>query len=300
LHLYSTNRGSMYGLPPPEIIEAEPVDAGADKAANPTKKKRKRSRGSSSSNNKALKKKAAASAALAAQAEEQAKAAEAERATAAAAAQQAHSYTYLIVTKENIQTDPTLVSEEYLAHPVVCGKNAPAINAEDLTLIDGAVLLVAFVSPPGSAEKQMIGCRQVAYFEPLKMVVLNTTVIFKQQRGQKNLDPLQKCTSEYIAKAYPDATRLAVVTSPELSVANWNNYTKNGFPWNNGDGTYRYLKMINIDAKSYKNGEHNAGPDDVWDIWADGKFRNVKGWNTLVSGGYGQHGLTLVAMLPRK
>ena len=26
---------------------------------------------------------------------------------------------------------------------------------------------------------------------------------------------------------------------------------------------------------------------------------NIKGWNTLVSGGYGQHGFTLVAMLPR-
>ena len=34
-------------------------------------------------------------------------------------------------------------------------------------------------------------------------------------------------------------------------------------------------------------------------LWAEGKFRNVKGWKTLVSGGYGQHGFTLVAMLPR-
>ncbi len=90
-----------------------------------------------------------------------------------------------------------------------------------------------------------------------------------------------------------------MVTSPELSVANWNNYTKNGFPWNKGDGTYDYLDMVNIDDESYGGGEHDVGPDDAWDIWADGKFRNVKGWDTLVSGGYGQHGFTLVAMLPR-
>eukprot|EP01046_Picozoa_sp_COSAG06_P014986 COSAG06_NODE_947_length_11359_cov_13.054707_1_plen_174_part_00 len=100
------------------------------------------------------------------------------------------------------------------------------------------------MSPLGSVDKQLIGCRQVAYFEPLNMIVLNTTVIFDAHQKQKNLDPLQKCTSDYIHEKYPDATRLAVVTSPELSVANWNNYTKNGFPWNNGDGTYRYLKMI--------------------------------------------------------
>ena len=108
--------------------------------------------------------------------------------------------------------------------------------------------LESSVSPLGSADKQLIGCRQVAYFEPLNMIVLNTTVIFDAHQKQKNLDPLQKCTSDYIHEKYPKATRLAVVTSPELRVANWNNYTTNGFPWNKGDGTYEYLEMVNIDA----------------------------------------------------
>ena len=264
------------------------------------KPKKKRSRGSSSTSSKALKKKAASAAESAAQAEERAKVAEDEQATAAAAAQQAHSYSFEVFTSKDIKKNPTLVPKEYLAHQIVRGKDQPPINADDLQLIDNAVFLKVYMSPLGSVDKQLIGCRQVAYFEPLNMIVLNTTVIFDAHQKQKNLDPLQKCTSDYIHEKYPDATRLAVVTSPELSVANWNNYTTNGFPWNKGDGTYDYLDMVNIDDESYKSDEHDAGPKDAWDIWANGKICDVEGWDTVVSGGYGQYGFTLVATLPRK
>jgi hypothetical protein len=58
---------------------------------------------------------------------------------------------------------------------------------------------------------------------------------------------------------------MLVVTSPDpATAANWKNYTTNGFPWNNGDGTYKYLKMVNIDDESYEGGVHDAGPKDAW------------------------------------
>ena len=92
-----------------------------------------------------------------------------------------------------------------------------------------------------------------------------------------------------------------MVTSPDSATAvNWNNYTTNGFPWNKGDGTYDYRDMVNMDDESYGGGEHDAGPKDAWDIWANGKICDVEGWDTVVSGGYGQYGFTLVATLPRK
>ena len=261
--------------------------------------KKKRARGTSSTSNAARRQKKAKAvveeAAIAAAQQAKAHAEE----VAAAAAVQTHSYSFEVFTAKDIKKDPSLVPVEYLAHPVVCGKGKPAIKADDLQLIDGAVFLKAYMSPLGSADKTLIGCRQVAYFKPLNMIVLNTTVIFDAHQKQKNLDPLQKCTSDYMHKKYPDATRIGVVTSPDLSPENWQNYTTNGFPWNNGDGTYRYLKMINIDDESYEGGEHDSGPDDAWDTWTEGRFRNVKGYDTLVSGGYGQHGFTLVAMLPR-
>jgi hypothetical protein len=283
-------------------------------------KKKARKRGISSTNGSGRKTKAAKAAAAAgaevaavkvkADAEvaaakvkadaEVAAAKEAAKVKADAEAQTTHSYSYTVYDKRYIAKHPDVVPVQYLGHEVVCGTN-PAISAKDLTFIDGAVLLVAFVSPIGETEPTQIGCRMVSYFEPLKMAVLNTTVIFDAHKGQKNLDPLQKITSQYIRKTYPDATRIAVVTNPGLNEANWNNYTKNGFPWSNDEGTYDYLKMINIDDASYEQGgEHDAGSDDAWEMWTDGKTRNIKGWNTLVSGGYGKHGQTLVAMLPRE
>jgi hypothetical protein len=57
--------------------------------------------------------------------------------------------------------------------------------------------------------------------------------------------------------------------------------------------------MINIDNPEFAGGEHDAGPDEAWDIWAKGKMRNRKGYANCVSGGYGQYGYTLVAMIPR-
>jgi hypothetical protein len=65
-------------------------------------------------------------------------------------------------------------------------------------LIDGAVLLLAYMSSAGSTEQTLIGCRQVSYFTPLEIAVLNTTVIFEDYEHQKNLDPLQKLTGDYI------------------------------------------------------------------------------------------------------
>ena len=105
-------------------------------------------------------------------------------------------------------------------------------------------------------------------------------------------------TSDYIRRTYPSATRVAVVTSEELSPANWKNYTTNGFPWASA-GAYNYLPMVNIDNPEYAGGEHDAGPDEAWNIWAKGKMRNRKGYANCVSGGYGQYGYTLVAMIPR-
>ena len=54
------------------------------------------------------------------------------------------------------------------------------------------------LSSAGSTEQTLIGCRQVSYFKPLRIAVLNTTVIFEDYEHQKNLDPLQKLTGDYI------------------------------------------------------------------------------------------------------
>ena len=210
-----------------------------------------------------------------------------------------HSYSFKIYDKRAIQKNPSVVPEEYLSAPIVCGEGQVAISARDMRFIDNAVLLVAYVSPSGSSEATLIGCRQVAYFAPLDMIVLNTTVIFGDGLGQKNLDPIQKMTSDYIRQVYPSATRAAVVTSEELSPANWMNYTTNGFPWRRGGGSYDYLPMVNIDDLAYASGEHDAGQDEAWKIWDKGKMHNYKGYLNCVSGGYGQHGCTLVAMIPR-
>ena len=65
------------------------------------------------------------------------------------------------------------------------------------------------MSSAGSTEQKLIGCRQVSYFKPLAIAVLNTTVIFEDYEHQKNLDPLQKLTGDYIKRQLPDATRVA-------------------------------------------------------------------------------------------
>ena len=41
--------------------------------------------------------------------------------------------------------------------------------------------------------------RMVAYFAPLQTAVLNLTVIMEDHRGQKNLDPINKVTADFIA-----------------------------------------------------------------------------------------------------
>ena len=176
---------------------------------------------------------------------------------------------------------------------------------EDLILIDDAVLLLLYVSPAGSNDKLLIGCRQVSHFEPLNIVVLNTTVIFQCYRGQKNLDPVQQLTARYIAKEYPRATRVGVVIDPELKPVNWHNYTTNGFPWPTGPATFRKLDMVNIDAPSYSSGVHDAGAKADWDVWQDGHTKWVyvnrkkkQGYYKPLRGGYGQHGFTLIAMIP--
>ena len=83
------------------------------------------------------------------------------------------------------------------------GNPNPPLAASDLVLIDDAVLLLAYMSSAGSTDQTLIGCRQVSYFKPLEIAVLNTTVIFEDYEHQKNLDPLQKLTGDYIKKELP-------------------------------------------------------------------------------------------------
>ena len=168
--------------------------------------KKRRSRGSSSTSSAARKKQASAAKTAAntvtkaaeeqvSAAEANAKAAEQQVAVLQAANRAAHSYHHKVLIAHDIQRDPGLVPEGYLSHPVVCGMDDdgnpnPPLAASDLVLIDQAVLLLAYMSSAGSTDQTLIGCRQVSYFKPLKIAVLNTTVIFEDYEHQKNLDPL--------------------------------------------------------------------------------------------------------------
>ena len=79
----------------------------------------------------------------------------------------------------------------FLASAAVSGEKKD-VTLMDIILIDSGVVLLCWQSPVGSEEKYLMGMRTVAYFKPLKAAVLNLTVIFEDQRGQKNLDPLNK------------------------------------------------------------------------------------------------------------
>ena len=73
--------------------------------------------------------------------------------------------------------------------------------------------------------------RVVAYFESLQTAVLNLTVIFEDHRKQKNLDPINKVTMEYIRSELPQAKYIMLATTTDISMANYTNYTTTGFPW---------------------------------------------------------------------
>ncbi len=211
--------------------------------------------------------------------------------------------------KEDVPADKLA---EFLINDAVSGGDEN-FALEDLTLIDDGRILCCWQSPPGTEAKYLTGMRVVAYFEPLRTAVLNLTVIFEDHRGQKNLDPINKVTVEYIRSELPEAKYIMLATTTEISEANYTNYTATGFPWlrSGGEG-YDYLKMTDIDHDDFVDDGFTAeiGSDESWDLWTEGKTkwqgkrqRNGKrsrthGWNVPVTGGYGKDKHTLVAKLP--
>ena len=96
-------------------------------------------------------------------------------------------------TAKDIKKDPSLVPAEYLAHPVVCGKGKPPIKADDLQLIDGAVFLKAYMSPLGSADTTLIGCRQHG-FTLVAMLPRDEELTFEGSDGQDSVDDTASVT----------------------------------------------------------------------------------------------------------
>ena len=89
---------------------------------------------------------------------------------------------------------PSDLLREFLDSTAVSGSNKN-FKLKNLVMIDGSVLFLCWLSKCGKQEKELIGMRTVGYFEPFKAAVLNLTVIFKNHRGQKNLDSFNKVTS---------------------------------------------------------------------------------------------------------
>ena len=106
-------------------------------------------------------------------------------------------------------------------------------------------ILVCSMSPAGMTDSIIIGARSVSYYEPFKAVVLNLTVINEDNRGAKNLDPLNKTTTDKLIKLFPDMQRVMLATSAEFSPANFKNYTTTGFPFKQPeDKEYTFVKMV--------------------------------------------------------
>eukprot|EP00588_Corethron_pennatum_P030363 CAMPEP_0194340680 /NCGR_PEP_ID=MMETSP0171-20130528/87246_1 /TAXON_ID=218684 /ORGANISM="Corethron pennatum, Strain L29A3" /LENGTH=181 /DNA_ID=CAMNT_0039105735 /DNA_START=176 /DNA_END=718 /DNA_ORIENTATION=+ len=147
---------------------------------------------------------------------------------------------------------------------------------DKLVLIDSAKIILCFLSPPGSDKKQLIGMRTVGYFEPFRAAVVNLTVIFKCHHGQKNLDPLNKVTIEYILKEFPAARYIMLATTTNISKVNYNHYLSTGFPVRSEDGNeYTYIKMVNIDHPDFPidcDYLDNVGDTSQWNVWNDGTF----------------------------
>ena len=89
---------------------------------------------------------------------------------------------------------PSDLLREFLDSTAVSGSNKN-VKLKNLVMIDGSILFLCWLSKCGKQKKELIGMRTVEYFEPVKAAVLNLTVIFKNHRGQKNLDSFNKVTS---------------------------------------------------------------------------------------------------------
>ena len=58
--------------------------------------------------------------------------------------------------------------------------------------------------------------RMVAYFAPLQTAVLNLTVIMEDHCGQKNLDPINKVTADFIRREMPQAKYVMLATTTHI------------------------------------------------------------------------------------
>ena len=105
-------------------------------------------------------------------------------------------------------------------------------------------MLVCSMSPAGSVDSIIIGARIVSYYKPFEAAVLNLTVIKEDNRGAKNLDPLNKMTTDKLIKLFPDMQRVMLATSATFSPANFKNYTTTGLPFKQPeDKEYTFVKM---------------------------------------------------------
>ena len=107
------------------------------------------------------------------------------------------NYTYTSYGKDELHDlynvfETDLLAEFLLTESVSGGCKKFRLN--DLIMIDDARIVCCWMSPIGKtqSEEHMFGIRLVAYFQPMRAVVLNLTVIFKNNRGQRNLDPMNK------------------------------------------------------------------------------------------------------------
>ena len=100
------------------------------------------------------------------------------------------------------------------------------------------------MSPAGTTDSTIIGARIVSYYEPFEAAVLNLTVINEDNRGAKNLDPLNKMTTDKLIKLFPNMQRVMLATSATFSPANFKNYTTTGLPFKQlEDKEYTFVKM---------------------------------------------------------
>ena len=73
--------------------------------------------------------------------------------------------------------------EEFLTDNTVSGGSL-TFTLKDLALIDQGRILCCWSSAHGDTERRIFDIRVVGYFEPMKAIVFNLTVIFKHARSQ--------------------------------------------------------------------------------------------------------------------
>ena len=117
------------------------------------------------------------------------------------------SYSFTSYGKDEINDlyrvfEADLLAEFLLTESVSGG--CKHFRLHDLIMIDDARIVCCWVSPIGKtdAERHMFGIRMVSYFHPMRAVVLNLTVIFKNDRGQRNLDPMNKVRILFIVSSF--------------------------------------------------------------------------------------------------